>query len=871
MAKSKQTYMNNPNLPAVGSEFEYSPSQIKQLQKASKNLLYFAENFFYIISPDEGRQKIKLHLPQKRVLRKMRDNRFFVLLASRQIGKALALDTFIPTPYGGTTMGQLKDGDVIYGNNNTLTTVVKAWDIMYNRPCYKIVFSNNDEIVADENHLWFTQNIIEQNASIKGSKKTTKEIFDTLYHDNNQPNHYIVTNQSNLYIKNIYAVESTPVRCITVDNEDSMFLCGKTSIPTCNTTMMTIYALWVACFNSDQRILIVANKEETAIEILSRVRLAYECLPNWLKPGVKEFAKTSVLLANGTKIGISTTTGTAARGQSVNCVTGDTIVTLKNKKTRVIFDIDMKELARILEETNGIMSTVIEPQEAAMADLYNHTTFINTKFQVRTDEGFKDFAGIIVGVNKDKIHITLSNDKQLICTPKHKIITDNRFNYKYASDLVKGDTLFNNITVESVSAYKDDKPVYELLHVADNHTYYTNGILSKNCLILDELAFIESHLVDEFWRSVYPIISASKKSKIFVASTANGVGNLFYRLYNGAESEESNWACDKILWNEIPGRDEKWKQDTIASIGSVEAWNQEFNCMFIDAGEGSLTEDLHQRLMQEVQEPKFVFDEGKYLLWEEPNNNGIYIASVDTAEGVGSDYSVIQIFDYQDLTNIKQVATYASNSISPYNFTEKVHEILQHWGRPLVCIERNNCGAQIVDNLFHQHNYENIVSWGASTAGRSKNQLGIIAHTNTKQKGVTNMRYWVNEIESVKIRDINLVKELRNFTRYSNGTWAAKKGAGNHDDRVMSLIWNLIILEDEIVKTYFDVLQYDKNRKPLQIKQFDFGIKYFMNPTSIYSNQRTDEYDNVSPIIIGNAMNQSSDLDQLMEIGFKPL
>ena len=60
MVKNKQNYMNNPNLPAVGAEFEYTPEQIRQLTKAKKNLLYFAENFFYIISLDEGKQKIKL-------------------------------------------------------------------------------------------------------------------------------------------------------------------------------------------------------------------------------------------------------------------------------------------------------------------------------------------------------------------------------------------------------------------------------------------------------------------------------------------------------------------------------------------------------------------------------------------------------------------------------------------------------------------------------------------------------------------------------------------------------------------------------------------------------------------------------------------
>ena len=67
-------------------------------------------------------------------------------------------------------------------------------------------------------------------------------------------------------------------------------------------------------------------------------------------------------------------------------------------------------------------------------------------------------------------------------------------------------------------------------------------------------------------------------------------------------------------------------------------------------------------------------------------------------------------------------------------------------------------------------------------------------------------------------------------------------------------------------------MQTDKNNKPQQIKQFDFGIKYFMNPTSIYSGERReDSYVDTPPIIIGNAQNADSDLDQLFGMGFKPL
>ena len=87
------------------------------------------------------------------------------------------------------------------------------------------------------------------------------------------------------------------------------------------------------------------------------------------------------------------------------------------------------------------------------------------------------------------------------------------------------------------------------------------------------------------------------------------------------------------------------------------------------------------------------------------------------------------------------------NEINPFEFTTKVRDICYHWGTPPVLIERNNCGSQVVDNLFHQYNYRNIVNWSPKVGQVKFDRLGVYAHTNTKYKGITNMRYWVNELK----------------------------------------------------------------------------------------------------------------------------
>ncbi len=75
---------------------------------------------------------------------------------SKKNGKALALDTPLPTPNGWTVMGQVKVGDTLFDENGLPCKVVAATEVMNDRPCYKIEFSDGCVIVADAEHQWKT-------------------------------------------------------------------------------------------------------------------------------------------------------------------------------------------------------------------------------------------------------------------------------------------------------------------------------------------------------------------------------------------------------------------------------------------------------------------------------------------------------------------------------------------------------------------------------------------------------------------------------------------------------------------------------------------------------------------------------------------
>lgn len=82
-----------------------------------------------------------------------------VLTGTEGGGKALATDTPIPTPTGWTTMGDVRIGDLVIGADGRPTRVVAATDVMHDRPCYRITFSDGQSIVADAEHQWLTSTL----------------------------------------------------------------------------------------------------------------------------------------------------------------------------------------------------------------------------------------------------------------------------------------------------------------------------------------------------------------------------------------------------------------------------------------------------------------------------------------------------------------------------------------------------------------------------------------------------------------------------------------------------------------------------------------------------------------------------------------
>ncbi|HZR53066.1 MAG TPA: replicative DNA helicase [Streptosporangiaceae bacterium] len=172
-----------------------------------------------------------------------------VIAARPAVGKALALDTLLPTPMGWTTMGGVSAGDQLLGADGKPVTVVAATDVLHDRPCYEVEFSDGDVIVADENHQWCTWTARARTQRGAPAIVTTGALAASLHDPDGgrQPNHAIALSGQQgdsrwRHIVDVRPVASVPVRCVQVDSHDHLYLAGRGMVPTHNSTLALDFA-----------------------------------------------------------------------------------------------------------------------------------------------------------------------------------------------------------------------------------------------------------------------------------------------------------------------------------------------------------------------------------------------------------------------------------------------------------------------------------------------------------------------------------------------------------------------------------------------------------------------------------------------------
>lgn len=266
-----------------------STQQAAEYWNCRRNPFYFIFNYVYI--PEIGGilkyDEPMMHYKMRQTIKSVYNYHKVILMATRQLGKALDLETLIPCPTldNSFIFRKLKDvhvNDYVLNEHGQPIRVIAETEIQYNRPCFKLYFSNNVEVIADAEHEWkvVCQKLKQDDYLIL----TTQELYNIL---KGKYDNIIIDIYQKIDIINIETVESVPVKCIQVDNPNGMFLITNNYIPTHNSTIAASYMEWAANFYPNMPITILNMDKKSSLENIEKIKFIHNALPDFLRTPLK--------------------------------------------------------------------------------------------------------------------------------------------------------------------------------------------------------------------------------------------------------------------------------------------------------------------------------------------------------------------------------------------------------------------------------------------------------------------------------------------------------------------------------------------------------------------------------------------------------
>ena len=350
--------------------------------------------------------------------------------------------------------------------------------------------------------------------------------------------------------------------------------------------------------------------------------------------------------------------------------------------------------------------------------------------------------------------------------------------------------------------------------------------MSFNIIFLDEFAFIPNHIAEQFFASVYPTISSGKSTKVIIISTPNGM-NMFYKLWHDAELGRNEYTTTEVHWSQVPGRDEKWKEQTIANT-SERQFTQEFECEFL----GSVDTLISAAKLRSLSYDEPLHTSGGLKIYERPQEKHEYLMTVDVSRGVNNDYSAFILYDITTVP-YKIVGIYRNNEVKPMVFPNIINQISVQYNQAYVLCEVNDIGDQVASILQYDLENENVLMCAMrGRAGQvvgqgfsgTKTQLGVKMSTTVKKIGCSNLKQLV-ETDKVLINDYDIIAELTTFIQ-KRQSFEADDGC--HDDLAMCLvIFGWLVAQDyfkEMTENDVRTRIYEEQKNQIEQDMAPFGF-----------------------------------------------
>ena len=485
---------------------------------------------------------------------------------------------------------------------------------------------------------------------------------------------------------------------------------------------------------------------------------------------------------------------------------------IKCSKNPVYF---AKNYVKIINVDKGLVPFKLYKFQKDMVETFNANRFSICKLPRQSGKSTTVTAYILwLILFKDSQNIAILANKGSLA---RDLLGKIQFAYEYLPKwLQQGIVVWNKGNIELENSSK-------VVAAATSSSAIRGG--SYNLIFLDEFAFVGNNLAEEFFSSVYPTISSGQTSKVIIVSTPNGM-NHFYKMWTDAEEKNSQYVPIEVHWSQVPGRNEKWKKETIANT-SEEQFRQEFECEFLGSA-GTLIHPTKLRTLAHVTPMKKWQD---VEIYEEAKEDAVYAMSVDVSRGVGLDYSAFIVVDISQMP-YKLVAKFRSKEISPLLYPTIIYNVAKHYNEAYVLVEINDIGQQVADILHQDLEYENMLA--TSVKGRSGQQIsggfsgsssmGIRTTKQVKRIGCSNLKDLIEQDKFI-VQDYETIVELSTFIS-KGGSYESEEGS--HDDLVMCCVLFSWLAK----QTYFrditntDIRQkiYDEKLRMLDDEALPFAI-----------------------------------------------
>ncbi len=366
-------------------------------------------------------------------------------------------------------------------------------------------------------------------------------------------------------------------------------------------------------------------------------------------------------------------------------------------------------------------------------------------------------------------------------------------------------------------------------------------------LYMDEFAHIHPNFIESFFRSTYPTVSSSKVSRIIITSTPNGM-NKFHDIYQGAVMGENSFNPVRVDWWQVPGRDDEWKKQEIANLGSEELFNQEYGNQFLSSSTLLLGSNELKKIKSN--ETEYVWREIDVLddaninyenfRWHPKfcNGNGdidftgkTFVISIDLAGGGKGDYTVLNVFkvvplprkiiealdDFQDEADffgLLQIGVYRDNEIQIEDFKKLVEILITKVfdrERIKILLEMNFKGELLLDKIINNDDIpQEIFLYTKHTESARVAKPGIKYNEKNKERYCELLRILTRGNRIILNEKTWTIPELFSFGLTGKGTYSSQSG---HDDVAMTVV-NLSALFDgngfiDLISEIYDELDED--------------------------------------------------------------